>query len=73
MQFNIQRVLVKEYNSTYLWMSGAVLLVMKQYYLLHVPNVLPSILPLFIGVLIFLLLCYLFIRYMKKSKRWTAD
>jgi len=73
MRFSMQRVLVKEYNSSYLWMSGAVLLLMKQYYTHHTPGAFASILPFFMSALVFLLLCYLFIRYMKKSKRWTAD
>jgi len=71
MRFSLQRVLIKEYNSTYLWMSGAVLVVAKQYWIHHhSPG--PEF-PVFIGALIFLLTCYLSIRYMKKSKRWTSD
>ncbi|MCY7409532.1 MAG: isoprenylcysteine carboxylmethyltransferase family protein [Chitinophagales bacterium] len=72
MHFSIQRVLVKEYNSTYLWMSCFVLLVMKFYWKKNDAAVYES-LPYLIVSLIFLLLCYLFIRYMKKSKRWSAD
>ena len=73
MRFSLQRVLVKEYNSTYLWMSGAVLVVMKHYWAHHDQDAFVKAVPVFAGTLLFLLLCYLFIRYMKKSGRWTAD
>ena len=73
MRFSIQRVLIKEYNSTYLWMTGMVLLVMKHYWQHHDGTTFRKAIPVFIGILVFLLICYLFIRYMKKSRRWTAD
>ena len=72
MRFSMQRVLIKEYNSTYLWMTGAVLLIMKHFWHHHDATAFQKALPVFISVLILLLLSYLFVRYMKKSKRWTA-
>ena len=32
MQFKWKRVLIREYNATYIWMTGAVLIVMKHFY-----------------------------------------
>jgi protein-S-isoprenylcysteine O-methyltransferase Ste14 len=73
MRFSIQRVLIKEYNSTYLWMTGMVLLVMKYYWQHHDETSFQKTITVFIGILVLLLICYLLIRYMKKSKHWTAD
>jgi protein-S-isoprenylcysteine O-methyltransferase Ste14 len=73
MRFSIQRVLIKEYNSTYLWMTGMVLLVMEHYWQHHDETAFQKAIPVFFGTLILLLIGYLFIRYMKKSKHWTAD
>lgn len=73
MRFSIQRVLIKEYNSTYLWMTGMVLLVVKHYWQHHDETTFQKSIPVFLGILVVLLICYLFIRYMKKSKHWTSD
>lgn len=73
MRFSLQRMLIKEYNSVYLWMTGMVLLVMKHYWQHHDQATFQKAIPVFLGILVFLLSCYLFVRYMKKSKHWTAD
>lgn len=73
MRFSVQRMLIKEYNSAYLWMTGMVLLVMKHYWQHHDEATFQKAIPVFLGILLLLLVCYLFIRYMKKSGHWTAD
>jgi protein-S-isoprenylcysteine O-methyltransferase Ste14 len=73
MEFKWRRVLIREYNSTYIWMTGAVLIVMKHFYFHEErfdfrPNV-----PVFIAILAGLVLLYLVARYLKKSKTIVSD
>ena len=72
MTFNWRRVMIKEYNSTYIWMTGAVLLIAKDVYDFHGMPVVEHYRMFFVSLLILLLAGYLFVRYMKKSKRWIA-
>ncbi len=72
MNFNWQRVLVKEYNSTYIWMTGAVLLIMKNDYFQNEKESFMLRLPAYLTMLFILLGCYLFVRYMKKSGKWLG-
>jgi protein-S-isoprenylcysteine O-methyltransferase Ste14 len=72
MRFNWKRVILKEYNTTYIWMSGAVMLVVKDIYQLEGITTTLHTWSIFAIILLFLLSCYLFVRYMKKSKRWVA-
>jgi protein-S-isoprenylcysteine O-methyltransferase Ste14 len=73
MQFKWKRVIIREYNATYIWMTGAVLIVMKHFYFHKDQFDLRQDLPIFISILILLLLLYLFARYLKKSKKIVSD
>jgi protein-S-isoprenylcysteine O-methyltransferase Ste14 len=73
MEFKWKRVIIREYNSTYIWMTGAVLIVMKHFYF-HVDQFdFKKNVPVFVGVLVGLLLLYLFARYLKKSRKLVSD
>ena len=68
MSFHWRRVIIREYNTTYIWMTGAVLVIMaklsqSQESMFH------QLLPIFIAILIVLAALYFTIRYLKKSKR----
>ncbi|MGZ8552825.1 MAG: methyltransferase family protein [Chitinophagaceae bacterium] len=73
MEFKWKRVVIREYTSTYIWMSGAVLIVMKHFYNHDDRFDFQKNLTLFIILLAGLLLLYLFARYLKKSKILTSD
>lgn len=73
MEFKWKRVIIREYNSTYIWMTGAVLIVMKHFYVHKDQFDFQSNLYTFIGILVLLLLLYLFARYLKKSRKLVSD
>src|SRR6185369_14152606 len=73
MEFKWKRVIIREYNSTYIWMTGAVLIVMKHSYFHDDRFEFRKNLPTFISILILLLLLYLFARYLKKSRKLVSD
>lgn len=73
MTFKWKRVFIEEYNSTYIWMTGAVLLIMKSFYDHHGRDAFIGKLPAFLAVLIILLLLYFIIRYLKKSGTWKGE
>lgn len=73
MQFKWKRVIIREYNSTYIWMTGAVLIMMKHFYFHKDQFDFRQNLPIFISILVLLLLLYLFARYLKKSKKIVSD
>ena len=73
MEFKWKRVLIREYNSTYIWMTGAVLIVMKHFYFHKDQFDFSKNLPVFIGVLVCLLALYLFARYLKKARVIESD
>jgi protein-S-isoprenylcysteine O-methyltransferase Ste14 len=73
MQFKWKRVIIREYNSTYIWMTGAVLILMKHFYFHDKQFDFRKNLPVFISILILLLLLYLFARYLKKSRKLVSD
>jgi protein-S-isoprenylcysteine O-methyltransferase Ste14 len=73
MEFKWKRVIIREYTSTYIWMSGAVLIVMKNFYNHDNRFDFQKNTQTFIIILIGLLLLYLFTRYLKKSKTLTSD
>jgi len=73
MEFKWKRVIIREYNSTYIWMTGAVLIVMKHFYFHDVQFDFHRNLPVFISILVLLLLLYLFARYLKKSRKLVSD
>ncbi|MES1222155.1 MAG: hypothetical protein ABUT20_42060, partial [Bacteroidota bacterium] len=71
--FKWKRVIIREYNSTYIWLSGAVLIVMKHFYLHEELFNFSESITLFIIALISLLLLYLFARYLKKARILVSD
>ena len=73
MQFKWKRVIIREYNSTYIWMTGAVLIVMKHFYFHDHRFDFKKNLPMFISILVLFLLLYLFARYLKKSRKLVSD
>ena len=73
MQFKWKRVIIREYNATYIWMTGAVLIVMKHFYFHKDQFDFRKNLPVFISILVLLLLLYLFARYLKKSRKLVSD
>jgi protein-S-isoprenylcysteine O-methyltransferase Ste14 len=73
MQFKWKRVIIREYNATYIWMTGAVLIVMKHFYFHDSQFDFRKNLPVFISILVLLLLLYLFARYLKKSRKLVSD
>jgi protein-S-isoprenylcysteine O-methyltransferase Ste14 len=73
MEFKWKRVIIREYNSTYIWMTGAVLIVMKHFYFHDHRFDFKKNLPMFISILVILLLLYLFARYLKKSRILVSD
>src|SRR5215212_1018657 len=52
MKFKWKRVVIREYNSTYIWMTGAVLIVMKHFYFHDESHDLKKNLPAFIIILV---------------------
>ncbi len=73
MEFKWKRVVIREYTATYIWLSGAVLIVMKHFYVHDDRFDLQEHLTLFVIILAALLVLYLFTRYMKKSKIIASD
>jgi len=73
MEFKWKRVVIREYNATYLWMTGAVLIVMKHFYFHNELFNFDENLPLFIFILAGLAILYLFARFLKKSRRLVSD
>jgi len=73
MQFKWKRVIIREYNSTYIWMTGAVLIVMKHFYFHKEQFNFHKNLSIFISTLVGLMILYLFARYLKKSRKLVSD
>ena len=73
MQFKWKRVLIREYNATYIWMTGAVLIVMKHFYFHEDQFAFQDHLTLFITILAGLMLLYFIARYLKKSQTIVSD
>jgi len=73
MEFKWKRVIIREYNSTYIWMTGAVLIVMKHFYVHDDKFNFQENITVFIAILIVLLLLYFIARYLKKSKIISSD
>jgi protein-S-isoprenylcysteine O-methyltransferase Ste14 len=73
MTFKWKRVIIREYNSTYIWMTGAVLIVMKHFYFHKEQFDFHANLPVFISLLVILACLYLFARYLKKSRILVSD
>lgn len=73
MQFKWKRVIIREYNSTYIWMTGAVLIAMKHFYIHSEQFDFHKNLPVFISILVILLILYFIARYLKKSRKLVSD
>ena len=73
MEFKWKRVVIREYTSTYIWMSGAVLIVAKHFYNHDDRFNFQGNVRTFIMLLVLLLFLYLLVRYMKKSKKIVSD
>ncbi len=72
MTFQWKRVILKEYNTSYIWLLGCTLLILKQIYEHESSVEFDRALPILIGVIIFITLTYATIKYMKKTKRFTS-
>lgn len=73
MKFNWMRVLVKEYNSTFIWTSAATLLIMRNYHRLSSARDFNRSLPYFILTIFFLSASYGIVRYLKKSQKIVGN
>ena len=73
MEFNWNRVIIKEYTATYIWLSGATLVVAKTLYRREGSEQLLHAAPFLGATLAVLLALYLFARYLKKSKKLSAS
>lgn len=73
MEFKWKRVIIREYNSTYIWMTGAVLIIMKHFYLHDEQFDFSPNLINFILLLVTLFCLYIFARYLKKSRILISD
>ncbi|GAB6283607.1 MAG: lipid A Kdo2 1-phosphate O-methyltransferase [Ignavibacterium sp.] len=73
MKFNWKRVVIKEYNSTFIWSFAAVLLIMKNYYVIASVQNFNESLPYFILIIILLMITYGVIRYLKKSHKLVSQ
>jgi protein-S-isoprenylcysteine O-methyltransferase Ste14 len=71
--FNWKRVILKEYNATYFWMTGAVVIVMKHFYWHNNQYSFTNYKVTFIIMFALLTLLYLTVRYLKKSGKLTSD
>lgn len=69
MTFKWRRVIIREYNSTYIWTVGVVLLMLKNCRVSCGKESFQRALPIGIAVIGLLTAAYLIIRYLKKSKR----
>lgn len=74
MRFHWQRLIVKEYGSTYAWTAGAILLMLKNYWIGHDIHPAPSwVIGTLLASLAFLTFLYGLARYLKKTQTLRAD
>lgn len=73
MSFNWRRVLLKEYNATFIWTAGAVAILAKVLYGLPERMLFERLLPVCIGAFATLVVLYLVVRYLKKAKIIRPD
>lgn len=72
MRFRWKRWLIKEYNTQYVWMTGISLIILFGYP--ELTNNDASIRNLWIAILLtVILIYYLFVRFMKKTGKWTSE
>lgn len=73
MTFKWNRVVIREYTATYIWTTGAVLITMKHFYVHSNRYNFAKYWPLFVTLLVLFLVLYLWVRYLKKSRKITSD
>ena len=73
MKFKWNRVIIREYNATFIWMLGATLVVAMHFYRNPVLYDFEGNKLIFISVIIALATMYLTARYLKKSGTITSD
>ena len=73
MEFNWNRVIIKEYTATFIWLSGAVLMVAKCYWWQQAIYTTLYLQWWIAGALTILLTLYLCTCYLKKSKKSELD
>jgi protein-S-isoprenylcysteine O-methyltransferase Ste14 len=73
MKFRWKRVVIREYGATYIWLTGAVLTVIKNFYFHQNQFDFYKALPVHISILLVLIALYLFARYLKKSGKLISD
>lgn len=69
MEFKWKRVLLKEYNTTFYWLIGAALLISIK---TGAIESMTSFMPVLLAI-IFVFLIYLYVKFLKKTKRLTTD
>lgn len=73
MTFKWKRVWIREYTTTFIWTSAALWLIARYTANRSGIATVEEILPQLLAGQAALLALYLFVRYMKKTKRWKAD
>lgn len=73
MSFNWRRLIVKEYGTTYTWITCMILLIAKNQYAQYGYEASKSVILILSLSFIFVTSLYAVARYLKKSKRLTAD
>jgi protein-S-isoprenylcysteine O-methyltransferase Ste14 len=72
MKFNTKRWILKEYNTQFVWLTGIALILLLKYPQLTNHDEQTRNL-LLIGIISILVLLYLYVRYLKKSKKWQTN
>ncbi|MDD1744463.1 MAG: isoprenylcysteine carboxylmethyltransferase family protein [Candidatus Methanoperedens sp.] len=73
MTFHWRRLIVKEYGTTYMWIICMILLILKNQYLRYGHEVNKTVILILSLLSFFVTLLYAVARYLKKSRRLTAD
>jgi protein-S-isoprenylcysteine O-methyltransferase Ste14 len=73
MTFNWRRLLVKEYGTTYTWITAVIVLIVKNHYLHYGRELSMTVVWISSSSFAAVTLCYLFVRYLKKSGQLVAD
>ncbi|WP_228412680.1 methyltransferase family protein [Chryseobacterium sp. SC28] len=72
MEFKWKRWLIKEYNTQFIWLCGIVLIILFKYPQLTYDDA--SLRNTIAAILVLIFAVYYFtVRYMKKTKKWTAN
>jgi hypothetical protein len=73
MNFSWKKFLVREYNQTFIWLAAAILVTLKNFYYEPRDISFQESLPYLIGIFAVLVVAYLTIRFLKKTKRLTYN